>query len=336
MKGVGGQYNSFQNNASLEASAESALVRSTEAATESSISAYPFQTELDIQGGNWHYMTGAGYTSASSLVTTLMQNVSRNGSLLLNLTQHGRGNLDTQCTQIAKDIGAWLKVNGEAVYASRPFEAWGDNTVLYTRANGNVYATLLGWNGGAVTLSALKSGGATLGTVSKVEVLGSTVATTFSQSASGLTVTPGGSVPALSGISDSALAKIHVLKITHDKGWFNDDDSGAAAPGWLRKVGLTTGDYNKDLATSTTVGDTWTATFTGTDVAVYAPKESGDGKIEIQIDGQTKDTADLSASGARQAQQLVSEATGLTAGQHTISIINRGPGPVAVDAIVVK
>jgi len=337
MKGVGGQYNSFQNSATMEPYAERALVRSTEAATESAISAYPFQTELDIQGGNWHYMTGAGYTSASSLVTTLMQNVSRNGSLLLNLTQHGRGNLDTQCTQIAKDIGAWLKVNGEAVYASRPFEAWGDSTVLYTRANGNVYATLLGWNGSAVTLSALKSGGATLGTVSNVELLGSTVAMTFSQSASGLTVTPGGSVSALTGISDSQLAsKMRVLKITHDKGWINDDDSGVSSPGWLRKVALGTGDYNNDLTTSTTTGDTWTSTFTGTDVSVYAPKESGNGKIEIQIDGEIKATADLSASGARQAQQLVAEVSALTAGQHTISIVNRGPGSVAVDAIVAK
>ena len=337
MKGVGGQYNSFQNSATTLPYAERALVRSTEAATETAISAYPFQTELDIQGGNWHYMTGAGYTGAASLVTTLMQNVSRNGSLLLNLTQHGRGDLDTQCTQIAKDIGAWLKVNGEAVYASRPFEVWGDSTVIYTRAGDNVYATLLGWNGGAVTLSALKSGGATLGTVSKVELLGSTVATTFSQSASGLTVTPGGSVAALSGISDSQLAsKIRVLRITHDKGWFNDDDSGAAAPGWLRKVALTTGDYNKDLTTSSTVGDTWTSTFTGTGVAIYAPKEAGAGKIEIQIDGQTSVTVDLSTTGARQAQQLVSEVTDLTADKHTISIINRGPGPVAVDAIVAR
>ena len=337
MKGVGGQYNSFQNSATTLPYAERALVRSTEAATESSISAYPFQTELDIQGGNWHYMTGAGYTGAASLVTTLMQNVSRNGSLLLNLTQHGRGDLDTQCTQIAKDIGAWLKVNGEAVYASRPFEVWGDTTVLYTRAIGNVYATLLGWNGGAVTLSALKSGGPTLGTVSKVELLGSTVALTFSQSATGLTVTPGGSVTALSGISDSQLAsKMRVLRITHSKGWFNDDAPGATSPGWQRKVALGTGDYNNDLTTSTTTGDTWTATFTGSDVAVYAPKESGDGKIEIQVDGEIKATADLSTSGTRQPQQLVSEASGLTAGQHTLSIINRGPGPVAVDAIVVK
>jgi hypothetical protein len=336
MKGVGGQYNSFQNSSSLLPYVERALVRSTEAATESQISAYPFQTELDIQGGNWHYMTGAGYTGAASLVTTLMENVSRNGSLLLNLTQHGRGNLDTQCTQIAKDIGAWLKVNGEAVYASRPFEVWGDNSVIYTRAKGNVYATLLGWNGGAVTLSALKSGGATLGTVSKVDLLGSTVAMTFSQSTSGVTVTPGGSVSSLSGISDSQLAsKMRVLRITHSKNWINDDDSGVSSAGWLRKVG-TTGDYNRDLTTSSTVGDTWTAKFTGTEVAVYAPKESGAGKIEIKIDGETKETVDLAASGTRQAQQMVFELTGLGAGEHTISIINRGPGSVAVDAIAVK
>jgi alpha-L-fucosidase len=337
MKGVGGQYNSFASSAALQSSAERALVRSTEANTESTIGAYPFQTEYNIQGVYWHIMAGAAYTGAASLVTTLMQNVSRNGSLLLNLTQRGRGNFDDSLVQIAKDIGSWLKVNGEAVYASRPFETSGDDSVAYTRNNGNVYATLLNWNGGAVTLSALKSGGVTLGTVSKVEMVGSTVAMTFSQNGTGLTVTPTGSVPALSGIADSQLAsKIRVLRITHDKGWFNDDDSGAVYTGWLRKANLGTGDYNNDLTTSSNTGDTWTAPFTGTSVSVYAPKESGDGKIEIQVDGQMKDTVDLSASGARQPQQLVSTVTGLTAGQHTISIINRGPGPVAVDAIVAK
>jgi len=334
---VGGQYDSFQNSAALLPYAQRALVRSTEASTEAQISAYPFQTELDIQGGNWHYKTGAGYTDAATLVTTLMQNVSRNGSLLLNLTQHGRGNLDAQCIQIAQDIGAWLKINGEAVYGSRPFEVMGDSTVAYTRHNGNVYATLFNWSGGAISLAALKSGGATLGTVSKVEMLGSTVAMTFSQNGQGLTVTPSGSVQAQAGISNQTLAsKFRVLRITHDKGWINDDDPGAASPGWLRKSNLGTGDYNNDLTTSTTVGDVWTSTFTGTSVAVYAPKEPGDGKLEIQIDGQISGTADLSTTGARQPQQMVSQVTGLAAGAHAISIVNRGPGPVAVDAIVVR
>ncbi len=337
MKGVGGQYDSFQSNAALLPYAQRALVRSTEASTESQISAYPFQTELDIQGGNWHYKTGAGYTDAATLVTTLMQNVSRNGSLLLNLTQHGRGNLDTQCIQIAQDIGAWLKVNGEAVYASRPFEAMGDNTVAYTRHNGNVYATLFNWNGGAISLPALKSGGATLGTVSKVEMLGSTVAMTFSQNGQGLTVTPSGTVAALSGISNQTVAaKMRVLRITHDKGWVNDDDPGSASPGWLRTCNLGTGDYNNDLTTSNTVGAVWTSTFTGSGVTVYAPKQSGSGKIEIQVDGQSQGMADLSTTGARQPQQAVSQLMGLTAGNHSISIVNRGPGAVAVDAIVAR
>jgi len=335
MKGVGGQYDSFQNSAALLPYAQRALVRSTEASTEPQISAYPFQTELDIQSGNWHYLTGAGYTDAVTLVTTLMQNVSRNGSLLLNLTQHGRGDLDPQCTQIAQDIGAWLKVNGEAVYASRPFETFGDGTVLYTRNNGNVYATLIGWNRAAVTLKALASGGATVGRVTKVELLGSTVAMTFTQTSQGLTVTPGGTVQPLGGISSSSLASgTRVLRITHDRGWINDDDPGSAAPGWLRQSNLGTGDYNNDLTTSSTTGATWTSAFTGTGVDVYAPKQSGAGKLEIQIDGQMRATADLSTTGARLPQQLVAQITGLGAGQHAIAIVNRGPGAVAIDALV--
>ena len=80
----------------------------------------------------------------------------------------------------------------------------------------------------------------------------------------------------------------------------------------------------------------WSYSFTGTGVSVVAPKEPGAGRIEIQIDGKTRATVDLSTTGTRQAQQTASEVTGLTAGQHTINIVNRGPGPVAVDALVLR
>ena len=46
--------------------------------------------------------------------------------------------------------------------------------------------------------------------------------------------------------------------------------------------------------------------------------------------------ADLSITGTRLAQQVVCEISGLTSGKHAISIINRGPGPVAVDAILIN
>ena len=121
----------------------------------------------------------------------------------------------------------------------------------------------------------------------------------------------------------------------HDKGWINDDDPGAVAPGWIRRCNLGTGDFNNDLTISATPGDVWSCPFVGSSIAVIAPKEAGAGKIEIQIDGKTHAVADLSTGAARMAQQKVCEVTGLPPGKHVIHLINRGPGPVAVDAIVV-
>ena len=128
-----------------------------------------------------------------------------------------------------------------------------------------------------------------------------------------------------------------VLRITHDKmGLINDDDPGAKAPNWLRKCNLGTRDFNNDLTTSDTPGDVWNCSFTGRSIKVIAPKESGAGKIEIQIDGKTRGVADLSIVGVRQAQQVVYEVTNLTSGRHVINIVNRGNGPVAVDGILVR
>ena len=148
-------------------------------------------------------------------------------------------------------------------------------------------------------------------------------------------MTPGGTVQPLTGITNHSLATMcRVLRITHDKGWINDDDPGARYVGWMRRCNLGTGDFNNDLTTSDTPGDVWSCPFSGSSVSIIAPKEAGAGKIEVQVDGQTRATADLSTTGERQPQQTVCEVTGLAAGKHSISIINRGPGPVAVDALI--
>jgi alpha-L-fucosidase len=334
LKGVGGRYNSFQDHPELLPDVDRSLVKSTEAVIEPEIMAYPFQTETSIS--DWHYRTGQKYMDAQSVIHSMMQNVCRNGTMLLNLTQHGRGDLDPEVVRMAKDVGAWLKVNGEAVYSSRPFEVYGESGVCYTRNKGNVYATLLDWNGGPVTLKALRAGGATLGRVLKVELLSSDIPLTFVQDDQGLTVTPGAPAQPLPGISSQPLASAcRVLRITHDKGWINDDDLDVVSHGWLRRCNLGTGDYNNDLTTSDAPGDVWSCSFTGSSVSVIAPKEAGAGEIEVQIDGQTRATADLSTTGARQAQRRVCEVTDLTPGKHSIAMINRGPGPVAVDALVV-
>jgi len=335
LKGVGGRYNSFQDHPELLSFVKRSLVRSTEAIIEQEISAYPFQTE--VTSGDWHYQKGQHYLDAGAVIRLLMENVSRNGSLLLNISMHGRGNLDPQAIRICTDVGAWLKINGEAVYRSRPFEVYGEDEVCYTRNNGNVYATLLDWNGGSITLKALHTGGSTLGKVSKVEMLGSNIKMNFVQNENGLTVTPEGEVQPLHGIADKHLASgVRVLRITDDKDWINDDDPGTSAPGWIRQCNLGTGDYNNDLTISDTPGDIWSCTFIGNNISIIAPREAGSGKIEIKVDGVIRGMADLSTAGAREAQQLVYKVSGLKLGKHILIIVNSGPGPVAIDAVDVQ
>jgi alpha-L-fucosidase len=335
LKGVGGRWNSFQNIPELLPYVDRSLVKSNEFFIEPEIMAYSFQTETSI--ADWHYMTGMKYLSAKKIIELLMENICRNGTLLLNLTQHGRGDLDPEVIRTCKDVGAWLRVNGEAVYGSRPFEVYGENNVRYTRNKGYVYATVLNWKDSVIALKALHAGGNTLGKVSKVELIGSDITMSFTQDDEGLTITPGKTALALTGIADQSLASgSRVLRITHDKSWFNDDDRGVVAPGWFRQCNLGTEDFNNDLTISDTPGDVWTSSFTGKTISVIAPKEEGAGKIEIKIDGKTKAIADLSISGARKPQQVAYVVSNLNAGKHSINIINRGNGRVAVDALIVR
>jgi alpha-L-fucosidase len=335
LKCIGGRYNSFKKNPEIIPTVERALVKSSEAIIEPEIMAYPFQTETSI--ADWHYKTGQKYMDAKTVIYLLMQNVCRNGSMLLNITQHGRGDLDPEVIQICKDVGAWLRINGEAVYGSRPFEVFGEDSVCYTRNKGNVYAAIMNWKGGPVTFKELRSGGATLGKVSKVEILGSDAPIKFVQDENGLTVSPQGQVQPIQEITNQQLASCcRIFRITQDKNWFNDDDPGAVAPGWIRRCNLGTGNYNNDLTISDTPGAIWSSSFTGTNVSVIAPKEPGDGKIEVQIDSEVRATVDLSATGTLLVQQAVCKITGLNPGKHTINIVNQGPGKVAIDAIIVQ
>lgn len=335
LKGVGGHYNSFQKNPELLPLADRSLVKSTEAIIGQEIKAYPFQTETSI--ADWHYRTGQEYMDAATVIQLLMQNVSRNGTMLLNLTQHGRGDLDPEVIVMAKDVGAWLKINGEAVFGSRPFEVYGENNICFTRNNGYIYATIFNWDDSQITIKSLHSNGSTLGKISRVDMLGSDIEINFVQNETGLTITPSQKLQSIDGITNSTLSQAYrVLQITHDKGWVNDDDPGIVAPGWKRVCNLESGDYNNDLTMSEIVGDVWSYSFKGSGVTVIAPKEDGAGIIEIQIDDKVRATVNLSTTGMRKPQQLVCEISDLEPGNHTIKIINRGGGNVAVDALKIE
>ena len=88
----------------------------------------PWQTDTCI--GGWHYQRGIyerkGYKSAASVVRMLADIVSKNGNLMLSVPLRRDGQPDEQEIEIVKEIGAWLKVNGEAIYATRPWKIYGE------------------------------------------------------------------------------------------------------------------------------------------------------------------------------------------------------------------
>ena len=331
-KGVGGRYNSFQNHPEMVGIVDRSLVKSTELYTEDDIMAFPFQTEVSLQ--DWHYQQGGKYRSAEEIVIRLMQNVSRNGCLLLNITQHGRGDIDQQARQICLDIGRWIDINKEAIYSARPFHVWGNEEVIYTRQGGYIYATIVNPKNEEIILPDLSDQSPSVGKIMKVELVESGQAIPFRQSAEGLTIRMKPSVT--QGISDQQLAKGYkVIRITHDKAWFNDDDPGVRTLGWDRRSNTDQGDFNNDLSFSNQTGDTWTAEIEARKISIVAPKGMGEGTMEILIDGKHVGDVSFVKSQEVKPQSVVFTSKKLGKGKHEIQLKNKS-GLIAVDAIIIQ
>ncbi len=331
-KGVGGRYNSFQRNPEMVNIVDRSLVKSTELYTEDDIMAFPFQTEVSLQ--EWHYQQGARYRSASEIVTRLMQNVSRNGCLLLNITQHGRGDIDPEARQICLDFGRWIEINSEAIYSARPFDVWGNDHVIYTRRGGYIYATILHPAIDDIVLQPLSTQFPSVGKIRKVEMLEDGQSIPFKQSADGLTIQIRTSVT--QGITNQELAQgFKVLRITHDKAWFNDDDPGVQTYGWNRTTGKGEGDFNNDLSFSDQVGDRWSVPFSGKRISIIAPTGEYEGRMQVVTDGKVCGEVTFHKDTERKAQQVVFTSNKLKKGKHTIELINL-EGTIAIDALRIE
>ena len=332
-KGVGGRYNSFQHNPELISIVDRSLVKSTELYTEDNIMAFPFQTEVSLQ--EWHYLQGGKYRSAEEIITRLMQNVARNGCLLLNITQRGRGNIDDEARQICLDIGRWIDINQEAIYSARPFTQWGDEHVIYTRQGGYIYATILHPSAGAIVLSALSNQSASIGKIEKVELVENGHQLPFTQTAEGVTIQM--EEPLFTqGIKDKNLAQGYkVIRISHDKAWFNDDDPGVHTFGWDRRCNTNEGDFNNDLSFSTLVGDTWTATIEARKISIVAPQGMGEGVMEVFIDDKHVGDVSFVKSQEVKHQTIVFTSKKMKKGEHKIQLKNKN-GTIAIDAIIIQ
>lgn len=91
----------------------------------------PWQTCNCI--GGWHYNTSIyernGYKSAATVVKQLVDIVSKNGNLLLSVPLRADGTYDEKESQILDDLEAWITVNGESIFGTRPWVRFGEGPV---------------------------------------------------------------------------------------------------------------------------------------------------------------------------------------------------------------
>jgi alpha-L-fucosidase len=134
------------------------------------INPLPWQTDTSV--GDWFYNTNWKYTPAGDVIRFFVDIVSKNGNLLLNVVQRPAGDLDPEAEQFLDQMANWFAINGEAIYATRPWLTFGEGPALnartqphavsftardvrYTRSKDGrvVYAIVLGWPEGPLMLS---------------------------------------------------------------------------------------------------------------------------------------------------------------------------------------
>jgi alpha-L-fucosidase len=176
----------------------------------SDIRPLPWQTDTSVSNRSWGYIQDDTFKSPEFIVHQLVDIVSKNGNLLLNIGPRSDGTIPDEEQRILLDVGAWLKVNGEAIYGTRPWKVYGEgptkvadgafrdtDTAFYTpedfrftQNNGVLYAIELEWpaNHEAVVHNltpAMLEGGKQ---IQSIQMLGSQVNLSFEQRADGLHV----------------------------------------------------------------------------------------------------------------------------------------------------
>jgi alpha-L-fucosidase len=133
-----GRNEAVMNNKHLNDLQREAMVYDIERGKAAGILPLPWQTDTCI--GSWHYdqsiFKNHHYKSAASVVRMLADIVSKNGNLMLSVPLQRDGTPDTDEVKIVSDIGTWLKVNGDAIYATRPWKIYGEGPSTVTAEKG--------------------------------------------------------------------------------------------------------------------------------------------------------------------------------------------------------
>ncbi|PSL37520.1 alpha-L-fucosidase [Labedella gwakjiensis] len=136
-----------------------------------------WQTDTSVSKNSWSYVENHDYKQADDLIADLVDIVSKNGALLLNVGPKADGTIPEAEVELLETIGAWLSRNGEAIYGTRPWTIAGEGPtavtegaftdtarepftaedIRFTSARDHVYATVLAPAGETVRIRSLGS-----------------------------------------------------------------------------------------------------------------------------------------------------------------------------------
>ena len=94
--------------------------------------AYPWETCMTM-ATSWSYVPGDIYKPAGTIIHYLVDIVAKGGNYLLNVGPSPLGDYDTVAYSRMKEIGAWIKVNGDAIYATRPIAPYKEGNICFTQ-----------------------------------------------------------------------------------------------------------------------------------------------------------------------------------------------------------
>lgn len=213
-----GELRAVINGKILNPDQRKAMVWDIERGQANEIQPLPWQTDTCI--GDWHYNRDVydrdRYKTAKTVIQTLVDIVSKNGNLMLNVPLRGDGTMDEKERKVVDGITVWMKANSESIYGTRPWKIFGEGPaqesaaklsnqgfnegkgksfthedIRFATKGDALYATALGWpaDGKLFIKSLGKKSGLLPKELQKVEWVPTGQALSFDRTEDGLAVT---------------------------------------------------------------------------------------------------------------------------------------------------